>query len=296
MAVEAMRIGAFNFLEKPFNPDKMTELAKKATMNRRLTLDSRALRRELSDGTTIMKKLIGTSPVMERLREDILDLGQADGHVLIDGETGTGKTLVAHALHAVGAKAGKKFVLVSCAAFDEESLGKKIFGPVEEGAGLPVRDGVAAEVCTRLRSMTGLRVILVWESAHQSLSWPSRTRRWPSSRRPVGPKTVASPSVWAVKWAWRTTSRAIGEPVVVLGPGWPWARRSSAVWVRARSPSAWARRALRESADPSAFCTAAPGEGTVEVEGIGEVELGLDVQGAGVVDVVGVDRRMAGVD
>ena len=138
MAVEAMRIGAFNFLEKPFNPDKMTELAKKATMNRRLTLDSRALRRELSDGTTIMKKLIGTSPVMERLREDILDLGQADGHVLIDGETGTGKTLVAHALHAVGAKAGKKFVLVSCAAFDEESLGKKIFGPVEEGAGLPL--------------------------------------------------------------------------------------------------------------------------------------------------------------
>ncbi len=138
MAVEAMRIGAFNFLEKPFNPDKMTELAKKATVNRRLTLDSRALRRELSDGSTLMKKLIGTSPVMERLREDILDLGQADGHVLIDGETGTGKTLVAHALHAVGAKAGRKFVLVSCAAFDEESLGKKIFGPVDQGGGLPL--------------------------------------------------------------------------------------------------------------------------------------------------------------
>jgi len=138
MAVEAMRVGAFNFLEKPFNPDKMTELAKKATLNRRLTLDSRALRRELSDGSTLMKKLVGTSPVMERLREDILDLGQADGHVLIDGETGTGKTLVAHALHAVGAKAGKKFVLVSCAAFDEESLGRKIFGPVEDGSGLPL--------------------------------------------------------------------------------------------------------------------------------------------------------------
>ncbi len=138
MAVEAMRLGAFDFLEKPFNPDKMTELAKKATNARRLTLDSRALRRELSDGTTIMKKLVGTSLVMDRLREDILDLGQADGHVLIDGETGTGKTLVAHALHAVGAKAGKKFVLVSCTAFDEESLAKKIFGPVEEGAGLPL--------------------------------------------------------------------------------------------------------------------------------------------------------------
>jgi DNA-binding NtrC family response regulator len=138
MAVEAMRLGAFDFLEKPFNPDRMTELAKRASNSRRLTLDSRALRRELADGTTIMKKLVGTSPVMERLREDILDLGQADGHVLIDGETGTGKTLVAHALHAVGAKAGKKFVLVSCTAYDEPTLAKKIFGPVEQGASLPL--------------------------------------------------------------------------------------------------------------------------------------------------------------
>ncbi|MGR3291671.1 MAG: sigma-54-dependent transcriptional regulator [Paracoccaceae bacterium] len=137
MAVEAMRLGAFDFLEKPFNPDKMTELAKRASTARRLTLDSRALRRELADGTTIMKKLVGTSPVMDRLREDILDLGQADGHVLIDGETGTGKTLVAHALHAVGAKSGRKFILVSCAGYDEEALGKKIFGPVEEGGLLP---------------------------------------------------------------------------------------------------------------------------------------------------------------
>lgn len=138
MAVEAMRVGAFDFLEKPFNPDRMTELAKRATTSRRLTLDNRALRKELSDGSTIMKKLVGTSPVMERLREDILDLGQADGHVLIDGETGTGKTLVAHALHAVGAKAGKKFVLVSCAAYDEATLTKKIFGPIEEGGDIPL--------------------------------------------------------------------------------------------------------------------------------------------------------------
>ncbi|WP_092836979.1 sigma-54-dependent transcriptional regulator [Roseovarius lutimaris] len=130
MAVEAMRIGAFDFLEKPFNPDRMTELAKKATQARRMTLDSRALRKELSDGGQLMKKLIGTSQAMERLKEDILDLGQADGHVLIEGETGTGKTLVAHALHAVGARAGKKFVTVSCAAFEEEALIKRLFGPM----------------------------------------------------------------------------------------------------------------------------------------------------------------------
>ncbi|MDF1854054.1 sigma-54 dependent transcriptional regulator [Pseudooceanicola sp.] len=130
MAVEAMRIGAFDFLEKPFNPDRMTELAKKAANARRLTMDNRELRRELSDGSQLMSKLIGNSPAMERLREDILDLGQADGHVLIDGETGTGKTLVAHALHAVGARAGKKFVLVSCGAMDESRLEKRLFGPM----------------------------------------------------------------------------------------------------------------------------------------------------------------------
>ncbi|WP_299350568.1 sigma-54 dependent transcriptional regulator [uncultured Shimia sp.] len=130
MAVEAMRVGAYDFLEKPFNPDRMSQLAKKATNARRLTLDARALRRELSDGGQLMKKLIGSSPVMDRLKEDILDLGQADGHVLIDGETGTGKTLVAHALHAVGSRAGKKFVLVSCGAFEEEALARRLFGPM----------------------------------------------------------------------------------------------------------------------------------------------------------------------
>ena len=138
MAVEAMRLGAYDFLEKPFNPDRMTELAKRASQARRMTLDNRALRRELSDGAGIMKKLIGASPAMERLREDILDLGQADGHVLIDGETGTGKTLVAHALHAVGPRAGRKFVVVSCAAFAEDALAQRLFGPIGEGAQLPL--------------------------------------------------------------------------------------------------------------------------------------------------------------
>ncbi len=130
IAVEAMRLGAFDFLEKPFNPDRMSDLAKKATNQRRLTLDTRALRRELGDGGQIMSKLIGASPAMERLRDDILDLGQADGHVLVEGETGTGKTLVAHALHAVGARAGKKFTLLSCGAMDEDALMRRLFGPM----------------------------------------------------------------------------------------------------------------------------------------------------------------------
>ncbi len=140
MAVEAMRIGAFDFLEKPFNPDRMTELAKRATSARRLTLDNRALRKELSDGTAIMKKLIGLSAPMERLKEDILDLGQADGHVLIEGETGTGKTLVAHALHAVGARASKKFTLIACSAYEEEALSRRLFGPAQEDEPIPAME------------------------------------------------------------------------------------------------------------------------------------------------------------
>jgi DNA-binding NtrC family response regulator len=138
MAVEAMRIGAYDFLEKPFNPDRMTDLAKKASAARRMSLDARALRRELADGGTIMKKFAGNSPVMVRLREDILDLGQADGHVLIQGETGSGKTLIAHALHAVGSKATKKFVITSCSGKEEAELTEMLFGPTGEGAPLPL--------------------------------------------------------------------------------------------------------------------------------------------------------------
>ncbi|MGZ9809596.1 sigma-54-dependent transcriptional regulator [Pseudoroseicyclus sp. H15] len=140
MAVEAMRIGAFDFLEKPFNPDRMTELAKKAAQARRVSLDARALRRELSDGSALMNKIIGSSPAMERLREDILDLGQADGHVLIEGETGTGKTLVAHALHAVGPRANKPFVILPCAAYDDETIARRLFGPAEENGPVPALD------------------------------------------------------------------------------------------------------------------------------------------------------------
>ncbi|MEM1432069.1 MAG: sigma-54 dependent transcriptional regulator [Pseudomonadota bacterium] len=148
MAVEAMRVGAFDFLEKPFDPERMTELAKRATQRRRLVLDARALRRELSDGGQIVQKLIGKSPPMERLREDILDLGQADGHVLIDGETGTGKTLAAHALHAVGSRAARPFVVIANAAYAEEELAKRLFeGDPEAGIMPAVEQARGGTLC-----------------------------------------------------------------------------------------------------------------------------------------------------
>jgi DNA-binding NtrC family response regulator len=128
MAVEAMRIGAFDFVEKPFDPDRLAELCRRASEARVRTLETRALRRELSDGTVLMRRLMGASPAIERLRETILDVAQADGHVLILGETGTGKSLIARALHACGSRAGKPMVTLNCASVPPETIEPMLFG------------------------------------------------------------------------------------------------------------------------------------------------------------------------
>ena len=132
MAVEAMRLGAFNFLEKPFEPEDLTQLIKSAAHKRRFTLESRELRQELSDGSKIIKKLAGSSKIMLKLKEDILDYSQSDAFVLIEGETGSGKTLVAHALHAVSQKMARALITVHCSAYDGDTLSRRLFGPVEE--------------------------------------------------------------------------------------------------------------------------------------------------------------------
>ena len=116
LAVKAMRLGAFNFLEKPFEPEDLTKLIKLAVQKRRFTLESRELRQELSDGSKIIKKLAGSSKVLLKLKE----------------ETGSGKTLVAHALHAVSQKMAKALIKVHCSAYDEPTLSRRLFGPIEQ--------------------------------------------------------------------------------------------------------------------------------------------------------------------
>ncbi len=128
MAVEAMRIGAYDFVEKPFDPERLADLCQRATDLRTRTLETRALRRELSDGSVLMRRLMGASPAVEKLREAILDVGQADGHVVILGETGTGKSLIAKALHACGPHAGKPMATLNCASVPEESIEALLFG------------------------------------------------------------------------------------------------------------------------------------------------------------------------
>ncbi len=146
MAVEAMQIGAYDFMEKPFDPERLAGLCKRAIKARKLTMENRALRRELSDGSVLLRKLMGTSPSIEKLREDILDIAFADNHVLISGETGTGKSLIAHAIHACGPRQGKEYVSLNCAALDEETLSKHLFGPSDSADIRPIAE--MSEPCT----------------------------------------------------------------------------------------------------------------------------------------------------
>ena len=133
MAVEAMHLGAYDFLEKPFDPNKIAEISKRALINRKLVLDNRSLRRELSDGTVLLKKLVGSSREMIKLREDILDFGRADGHIFITGEIGTGKSLIAQAIHACGARQGREFITFNCAAYPQDEIENKLFNqPIDQ--------------------------------------------------------------------------------------------------------------------------------------------------------------------
>lgn len=137
MAVEAMRLGAFDFLEKPFDPERLSDLARKACDTRGLALTNRSLRDELASSETLMRRLIGTSSAMIRLRDEILDTAQSDGHVLICGETGTGKTLVAQALHAVGPSSSAPYVRHVLGTDAGQLQCDRLFGVASEDGALP---------------------------------------------------------------------------------------------------------------------------------------------------------------
>lgn len=133
MAVEAMKSGAFDFIEKPYDPDRLLESVRRGCRQRRLVLENEALRRKLTDRNRIEARLIGNSPLMERLRQQVLDLAETQANVLIHGETGTGKELVARCLHDFSRRTRNPFVPINCAAVPENLFESELFGH-ESGA------------------------------------------------------------------------------------------------------------------------------------------------------------------
>ena len=128
VAVEATRLGAFDFLEKPVSLERLLVVLRNATAARALREENRRLR-----AAAWSSRLVGDSPAMNRLREEIELAGPTTARVLIQGEHGTGKELVAAALHAASPRRAMPFVAVNCAAIPEELIESELFGH-ERGA------------------------------------------------------------------------------------------------------------------------------------------------------------------
>ncbi len=125
-AVKALRDGAFDFLPKPYAADHLVGAALKALQTRRLVIENRRLRAAAEDSGD--SPLIGDSQTMVRLREIIAQLAKADIDVLVEGETGSGKELVARLLHQQGPRRGRPFVAVNCGALPEALAESELFG------------------------------------------------------------------------------------------------------------------------------------------------------------------------
>lgn len=126
-AVEAMKRGAYDFLAKPFAPERLVETLRRALEKRALVLDNRRLAAQAADETWAIP-LTGESPAIEALRAAILQLADARIDVLIEGETGSGKEAVARAIHNAGRRRLQPFVVVSCGSLPEGGIESQLLG------------------------------------------------------------------------------------------------------------------------------------------------------------------------
>ncbi len=128
-AVQAMKRGAFHFLEKPLAPEHVLFALRSALELRRARLETRTLREEMAAGA----RMVGDSPAMQRVRELIRRVAATNARVLLMGESGTGKELVAAAIHRESARGDQAFIRVNCAAIPRDLVESEMFGH-EKGA------------------------------------------------------------------------------------------------------------------------------------------------------------------
>src|SRR5687768_17123894 len=126
-AVEAMKLGAVDFVQKPFFRDELLLRVRSATERRQLARQVELLQRQ-GEPPGSLNALIGTSQAMQRVKDLIVRAAAVTGTVLITGETGTGKELVARAIHGGGARSTRPFVALNCAAVTESLLENELFG------------------------------------------------------------------------------------------------------------------------------------------------------------------------
>ncbi|WP_068111338.1 sigma-54-dependent transcriptional regulator [Tropicimonas marinistellae] len=135
MAVQAMQDGAYGFIEKPYHPKRLLTVLTHAADQSRMRSSNARLKTRLYQLSGLDRILVGQTDSVVALREDILDLAGTEAAVLIQGETGTGKELVARALHDLGPAADRPFLPINCASLRTETFEAEMFGTFEDQEG-----------------------------------------------------------------------------------------------------------------------------------------------------------------
>jgi two-component system C4-dicarboxylate transport response regulator DctD len=128
MAIEAMNEGAYDFLEKPLQPKKLLGQLQRAAEKRRLVMENRNLKQDIQQHSGVEAFIMGESAAIKNIRQQVLALAQANVDTIIYGDTGSGKDVVARALHQFSQRHEKRFIAINCGGVSESLIESELFG------------------------------------------------------------------------------------------------------------------------------------------------------------------------